>query len=623
MRKDPVYGAMSFDTETTSVTFGVPSILHYGNTDIRMNDVTAFGISLAIPWKDKLALFWGRLGTPLFDECCRILTVAGPKVAHNLRYDKRVCLVNSVKLIGQLHCTLTMARIHWNRRMKFGLKDLTSFIIPELEGYDDGLKRIMTNIKSSYTRAGYPKGYCNYSFIPDEDISEYSMIDAFVTWCLNSLLMPKMINTHKKVYRREKRIISIVMNIEMTGLQFDRHRARVEIKKINTKMAKIQRKLIKMAGKEFKPLSPKQLLPVLVGVGVPKKFLLKQGKYTTSRDKLEEAVTKLDKKKPKKFVKTLLQLRSCHKLNNTYLIPLYKKAMFNKGIIYCNLNPTDTRTGRMSSSDPNLQNIPRPTSGFEKSNPVRKCFICRPGYVNHFADYSQMEMWVFALTADEKRMLNNLFSGLDIHAQTAIDVLGAEAYGEDGKVLPLKRHHFKQTNFAIIYGMGFKSLAVYIDVTQMEAHDIRGSYLETYPRIVEFMDELKHELLSKGYVKDIFGRRYNIDPRKAYKAVNALVQGGCAQVLKIALINLKKYFDRLPMYGGLKARMLLLIHDELMYQLPKAMPLKIRKKVARDIEYIMGNIPQLIKRGVRLKVETKFSTKSWEDKEELFRKEAA
>ena len=86
---------------------------------------------------------------------------------------------------------------------------------------------------------------------------------------------------------------------------------------------------------------------------------------------------------------------------------------------------------------------------------------------------------------------------------------------------------------------------------------------------------------------------------------------------------MKKYFDRLPMYGGLKARMLLLIHDELMYQLPKAMPLKIRKKVARDIEYIMGNIPQLIKRGVRLKVETKFSTKSWEDKEELFRKEAA
>lgn len=619
--RDPVYEALGFDTETTGVTFGVPSILHYGNTDVKVNNVTAFGISLAIPYRNRMALVWGRLGTPLFDECAKLLAVKGPKVAHNSRYDMRVCKTNNIKLRGPVHCTLTEARIHWNSRMQFGLKELTPTVCPELTGYDEVLKRMLTNYKSSYTRSGYPKGYVNYSFLPDEDIREYAMTDSFLCWMLNMILMPKMIEIHKNVYRRERKIIGIVMNIEERGLPFDRINARKEIAALDRKEAVINKRLLRMAGKPFKPLSPKQLLPILLDMGISKKLLTKrvkgENKLTTEKKTLEEASLKIDSEKTKKFIKTILQLRSYHKLNNTYMKPLYIKASYNNGIVYGNINPTDTRTGRMAHSGPNLGNIPRPKTGFEKTNPVRRCFVCRHGFENFFADYSQMEMWVFALSAGEKKMLGNLQGGLDIHAQTAIDVIGNEAFLSDGVMDPLKRHHFKQVNFAIIYGMGFKALAVMLDVTEMEAHDMRRDYLATYPRIVEYMAELKHQLIAQGYVEDMFGRRYNIDPRKAYKAVNAIVQGSCAQILKIALIKISKYFKTLESYNGLDASVILLIHDEIMYELAKSMPYFMKKEIIKKVEYLMGDIPQLIKRGIRLKVDTKHSITSWEAKREF------
>jgi len=615
--KDTVYGALGFDTETTGLKFGMPSILHVSDrTDIVVNNVRVFGISLAVRYKDSLALVWGRTGTRLFDECCSLLLHNGPKVAHNAKYDLRALSLIGVDVQPEVNCTLTAARIHWNRRKKVDLNTLTGVVAPEMYGYDDELKGTLRNLRSSYTRAGYPKNYVNYSFLPDDIISIYAMKDVFITWILNVLLMPHMIREHRVVYRRERAIISIIKEVEAGGMQFDRKRARHEMVKVKRYSSKLTDKLFKITDGAFNPGSPKQVIVELLSLKVPKKLLMLDGKLSSQKDLLEKAITKLKKKsKAIRFIKTILNLRSQSKIINTYLMPLYTQANNNNGRVFTNINPTDTRTGRMSSSGPSLHTIPRPDSGYAKYSPVRKCFVCPPGRENYFFDYSQMEMWLFAILSGETNMLETLMSGGDIHAQTAIDVLGKKAYvssriskGIDHS----KRQDMKAVNFGIIYGMGFKALAKKLKKSEIEGFKLRNSYLETYPKVVEFMDENKHKLLKYGYVSDIFGRRYNIDPRESYKATNALVQGSCAQILKIAIIGIDR--DILSRRRFETARFVMPIHDELIFELRKAVSQAVRMMFLRLVKQKMENIHQLTSRGITLKIDIKRSDKSWEDK---------
>ncbi len=615
--KDTVYGALGFDTETTSLKFGMPSVLHVSDkTDIVVRDVRVFGISLAIRYKESLALFWGRTGTRLFDECCSLLLHEGPKVAHNAKYDLRALKIIGVDVQPEVNCTLTAARIHWNRRKKVDLSTLTGAVAPEMYGYDDELKGVLRNLRSSYTRNGYPKNYVNYSFIPDEVISEYAMKDVFVTWILNVLLMPHMLKEHRVVYRRERTIIKIIQEVESGGMQFDRRKARIETRKVKRFSLKLQHKLFRILGHSFNPGSPAQVLKSLRFLKVPKRLLMLDGKVSSQKDVLEKAITKLPKKHAAiLFIKTVLGLRSQCKIINTYLRPLSEQANNNNGLVYTNINPTDTRTGRMSSSGPSLHTIPRPNSGYGKYSPIRKCFICRPGYENLFFDYSQMEMWLFAIISGEKNMLRTLMSGGDIHAQTAIDVLGKEAYiarkisrGMDQS----KRQDMKAVNFGIIYGMGFKALAKKIEKPEPEGYRLRNAYLDTYPRIAEFVEENKHQLLKYGYVSDIFGKRYNIDPKEAYKATNALVQGSCAQILKIAILSAQK--DVLTRRRFDRVRLVMPIHDELFFEMRKAMSNANKILLVNSIKSKMENIYQLTKRGITLKVDVKVSQQSWEDK---------
>ncbi len=615
--KDTVYGALGFDTETTSLKFGMPSTLHLGsNTDIVVPDVRVFGISLAIRHKETLALFWGRTGTRLFDECCSLLLCNGPKVAHNAKYDLRALGLIGVDVQPEVNCTLTAARIHWNRKRKVDLNTLTGTVVPDMYGYDDELKGVLRNLRSSYTRNGYPKNYVNYSFIPDEVIAGYAMKDVFITWILNVLLMPHMMREHRIVYRRERSIIQVIKDVERGGMQFDRRRAKKEMHKVRRFSLKLENKLFDIVGDTFNPGSPAQVLIELRNLKVPKKLLMLNDKLSSQKDVLEKAITKLPKKsKSIKFIKTILSLRSQSKIINTYLMPLTDQANHNNGLVFTNINPTDTRTGRMSSSGPSLHTIPRPNSGYGKYSPVRKCFICTPGCENFFLDYSQMEMWLFAILSGEANMLKTLMSGGDIHTQTAIDVLGKEAYiaqrisrGID----QTKRQDMKAVNFGIIYGMGFKALAKKLEKPEAEGYFLRNAYLDTYPRIVEFMDENKRKLLKYGYVSDIFGRRYNIDPRESYKATNALVQGSCAQILKIAILAIKQ--DILSRRRYERARLVMPIHDELIFELRRKWMRETKVKFLLEAKDRMENVRQLTDRGIILKVGVKSSRGSWEDK---------
>ncbi|MBW8002638.1 MAG: hypothetical protein FVQ80_11555 [Planctomycetes bacterium] len=633
--RDPVYESMTFDTETTGLTFGIPGNLKIGNTVIKVNNITPFGISLCIPYKEQLALFWGRLGTPLYDECLKILKMKGPKNAHNSRYDLRVFAVNNRKVRGPVDCTLTMARIIWNRRQKFDLKTLTSTVAPELYGYDDDLKGVLRNLKSSHTRAGYPKGYVNYSFLPDEIISEYAMIDAFVTWLLNFKLMPEILKIQKAVYRRERKIISIILKSELRGVQLDRRQARNEAAKLKSTLPSYKARLYKLARKKFNERSPKQLLPILrKQFDIPKKMLTKvvkgERKLTTEHATLEKVMLCMEDKRLNKFLETLFQVRRVNKLVGTYLEPLYDRAKYNNGIVYCNINPTDTRTGRMASNNPNLHNIPRPDTGVgdEQGNPIRHCFVCRKGFTNLLSDYEQMEMWMYAAVAGSNRMMRILQEGGDIHASAAYQIFGEEAvdnkHGQRCRVLvgkkfkwmmisKLKRFQCKKVNFGVIYGMGFRALALQIKTKELEARDLLQEWHGNNPEM-RAQNALNESLLKKyGFVEDFFGRRYNIRVKDAYKAINAQVQGGCAQALKIALINVEKYFDSLPSYNDNRFATLLLIHDELMAEMPNAARL-VWPKIIAGIEHRMKHIPQLEDRGIILNVDSKITQDAWDGK---------
>jgi DNA polymerase-1 len=629
---DPVSECMAWDTETTGLTFGMPTVLRTPDGDLEKKDIVPFGFSLCIPYKDKLATVWARhTNVKLWNEVENLLLVPGQKVGHNIRYDLKVCAANKIKVAGVNNDTLTMARLHWNRRQKFDLKNLTSLVAPEFDGYEDELKAIMRNLKSSYTRSGYPKGYVNYSFIDDDVIGKYAQLDAFITWLLNACLRPQIEEKHWDIYKRERAVMNVVKGIERRGLFFDVERAKHESKEIGKQIPKLKKQLIKIAGVDFNPASPKQLQKVVIkNLGVDKKLLWdgKKKKVTTGKEQLLKTRIKImENKRFFDFVETLLELRAYSKLNGTYLKPLIKRAQHTGGIIYFNLNPTDTRTGRMASNDPNLQNIPRPTDkdNKEKHNPVRSCFRSRKGYHTFYVDYSQMEMWITAIETGDERMLAALLSGADIHASVAAEIYGDEAIDDSGeeyliyldgkkykaKISKDKRFKCKAVNFGIIYGMGFKALAVQIKSPEVEAFDLRKNYLRTYSGINRHNAENKKALCKYGYVTDMFGKRYDIEISGSYKALNAQVQGGCAQITKMALLKINKYFKSFP--KKYRPHLLNVIHDEIVFEVPDCAK-KFWPEILYNVERMMVRVPELLKRGITLMCDGKMTNVDWESK---------
>jgi DNA polymerase-1 len=633
--QDPINEVLAWDTETNGLSFGLPYPLFISEGHvIETKDIFPFGISLCIPYKDTFALIWARhTNKELYSEVTNLLKVKGQKVGHNIRYDLRVCAVNGLNVNGENNCTLTMARIHWNRRREFDLKQLTKVVAPDMYGYEDDMKVLHRNIKTAYTRAGHPKGYANYSFIPDEYMKEYAKKDVFITWLLNYCLRGDIDKLHKEVYAREKEIIQVIHKIELAGMHFDIKEAEKQSKLISKKIPVITKRLYKYAGRTFNPNSPKQLLAVVKEeLKLTKKDLYskKYKRATTDKEQLLKCCVKYpNRHRLRKFVYTLLERRAYLKINGTYLKPLTHKAKLNDGFVFFNLNPTDTVTGRMTSNDPSLHTMPKTVDkdNKEKTNPVRRCFIAPPDEDLFFIDYSQMEMWLFAILAKEETMLNALLAGADIHASVAYEIYGNDAIAKDGgedkdvwinnKLYTLsidkqKRFKCKAVNFGIIYGMGFKQLAVQIKSNEVEAFDLRKQYLAKYPRIMAHSKEIERALRKDGYIIDPFGKRYNIETWNSYKGINAEVQGACAQIMKIALINISRYFN--SFINGIRPKLRLIIHDEIVFSIPKVLR-SYYPAILYNIEYFMTHIPKLEAKGIILKVEGNITSTSWEQKQ--------
>lgn len=598
---------LCWDTETSGLLFHTPSVFYDCHHRV-VNNPFPFGISLCFSHKDRLVLVWGRWGTDLYKACLELLTKDSMKVAHNAKYDLRVCKTNDIEVNGIQLCTLTMSRIYWDRRKSHGLQQLSEFICPGISDWEVDLKKELTKLRRQWSKrkdewnpawTGAPKEYVNYSFLPNKMIGGYSMTDGFMVWQLFQKLFPYMADEYGDIFDREMAITHVVTKIEEAGMGFDVKRGRDELKKLLPKIKLKRRILDELSPPDF-TLGPKKILKALRFLGVKSKQLKVKGKETTGVDTLNRAVRDGVPKRAERFIKVLLDFRAYSKIANTYLKPLTEQAERTGGTVYTTINPTDSRTGRPASRDPNLLNIPRQdVKQRGRQNHVRDCFIPRDGKAIYYFDVAQQEMAMFLSYAGADDMLQAYIDGKDLHQYMA-DLLGR----------PDKRQIVRTQSFGVIYGLGIKAMAASQNLSIEQAKEEMKIYNEEFPFVQELTDRLKDELRMYGYVEDYFGRRYHVPYGQAYKAVNAIVQGGCAQAFKQGLLQVDELYER--KYED--AKIILPVYDEL--QIERGIK-KDEKMFCCDTMKAMSEIPELMDIGLKFRVDVKRTTTNWAEKERL------
>jgi DNA polymerase-1 len=399
--------------------------------------------------------------------------------------------------------------------------------------------------------------------VPLEEIKEYAAEDADITLQLKNKFEPMLNDSHtKKLFEEiEIPLIPVLAAMEAEGIALDKNALNdlsVELKKdISTVEIEIQQ----LAGTPFNVSSPKQvgeiLFEVLKIVEKPKKT--KTGQYATGEEVLTKLVGKHD------IVGKILDYRELVKLKNTYVDTLPLLVNQRTGRIHTSYNQVVAVTGRLSSDNPNLQNIPIRT---ERGREIRKAFIPRnENYILLSADYSQIELRIIAELSKDEGMIEAFKSGQDIHKATAAKVYNVSL--ED--VTSDMRRNAKMVNFGIIYGISAFGLSERLNIPRKEAAAIIESYFSTYPRIKEYMDECIVNAREKGYVETIMGRRRylrdinsgnnNVRGFAERNAINSPIQGSAADMLKIAMIQIHDDFKS----KNLKSKMLLQVHDELVF----------------------------------------------------------
>ena len=595
------------DTETTGLLFHTPSILHDDHDRI-VDSPFPFGLTLAFPHKDRLILVWGRYGSDLYKACQDVFASECMKVWHNSKYDLRICKTNGIEVNGTQLCTLTMSRIYWDRRRSHSLQSLSEFTCPGISDWEVGLKKELTKLRRQWSKrkdewnpawTGDPKEYVNYSFLPDKMIGEYSQTDVFMVWQLFQKLSPYMVDEYSDIFDREMAVTHVVTKIEENGMGFDVERGRDELKKLLPKIKLKRRILDELSPPDF-TLGSKKILEALKFLGVKRKQLLVKGKETTGVDTLNQAVRDGVPKRAERFIKVLLDFRAYNKIANTYLKPLTEQAERTGGVVYTTINPTDSRTGRPASRDPNLLNVPNSdVKQRGRENHVRDCFVPRDGKAVYYFDVSQQEMAMFLSYAGATDMLEAYLSGEDLHQHMA-DLLGR----------PDKRKIIKNQNFGVIYGLGIRAMAASQNLTIEQAKEEMKIYNKEFPFIRELQLRLEEELRFYGYIQDVFGKRYHVPVGQSYKGVNALVQGSSAQAFKQGLLQTdelykKKYSD---------AQIILPVYDECVVE--RAIQ-KDEKQFCKDTMKAMSEIKETMDVGLKFRIDVARTTTSWAEKKKL------
>ena len=453
----------------------------------------------------------------------------------------------------------------------------------------DSLSEIHLNHKTIAFKdlVGTGKKEINFKDVDVEKAKDYAAEDADITFRLykkfhKSLKDEKMVNIYELF---EKPMIKILAFMEIEGIKIDNKFLKILSSKFEKKIEKIQKDVFKISKKEFNIASPKQLGEILYNeLKIADLKKTKKGSFATSASVLEDLAFK-----GHEFPQLVLDWRQVSKLKNTYSdsLPEHINPLTNR--VHTSFLLAATTTGRLASSDPNLQNIPIKS---EDGRDIRKSFIAEKDNVLISADYNQIEMRILADLADVKELKKAFKNNEDIHSLTASQIFNTEIK----KVDQDQRRKAKAINFGIIYGISQYGLAKQINVSNYEAEEFLNSYFAKFPEIKVYMDQTIKFCRKNGYVNNIFGRRshfinindknYNVRNFQERAAINAPIQGSASEIMRLAMIRLEK---RLNEQKNQDTKMLLQIHDELIFETPKSGAEKIRKIITEEMTSVVNS----------------------------------
>ena len=442
---------------------------------------------------------------------------------------------------------------------------------------------------------GTGKGRIPFGQVPLDRATAYAAEDADVTLRLWQVLRPRLRAAHAlALYEQiDRRLSGVLLEMERAGVKVDAADLRAMSKDFESRMAVMEQDIHRFAGEPFNVASPAQLGEVLFGkMGLPGGKRMKTGAWGT-----DAAVLQALAEQGHDLPVRVLEWRQLAKLKSTYADALVQEINPATGRVHTSFAMAIASTGRLSSTDPNLQNIPIRT---EEGSRIRRAFIAEPGFVLVSADYSQIELRLLAHVADISALKQSFAAGEDIHARTASEVFGVPMAGMD----PMTRRRAKAINFGIIYGISAFGLARQLQIGPGEARVFIDAYFQRYPGIRTYMERTKEEARIHGFVLSPLGRRCWIPgiadknpARRGYaerQAINAPLQGGAADIIKRAMVKLPAALQA----AGLSAKMLLQVHDELLFEAPEA-EAGATARVAREVmeAAVQLSVPFVVETG--------------------------
>ena len=490
------------------------------------------------------------------------------KIGQNMKFDLMVLAVNGIALKGEL-CDCMIAHYLLQPELKHGMDYLAEVYL----GYQ--------TIHYEDLVGGKGKKQLTLQEVPLEKVCDYAAEDADITLRLWNILSEKVKqeNLEHLFYDIEMPLMKCLAKMELNGVRIDSAALNASAEKLREEILSIQNEAIEMAGEEFNLSSAKQVGEILFDKLkiVEKAKKTKTGQYVTS----EEVLESLSSKHP--IVKKILEYRGIKKLLSTYVEALPEMINAKTGKIHTSYNQTVTATGRLSSSNPNLQNIPiRDEMGKE----IRRAFIPDEGHVFFSADYSQIELRIMAHLSGDENMVNAFNAGEDIHTATSAKIYGVEI----SEVTKDMRRNAKTANFGIIYGISAFGLSERLGISRTEAKTLIEGYFKTYPQVQEYISNSINKAKDNGYVETIFGRkRYLSDINSANSvvrafaernAVNAPIQGSAADIIKIAMVNIDRRFTQ----ENIQSQMILQVHDELNFNVLESELEKVKEIVIEEMQ---------------------------------------
>ena len=528
--------SISIDTETTSTDAISAELV---GLSFSVEEKKAFYVAVPANYEEALKIV--QIFKPLY-ESDKIM-----KIGQNIKYDYEVLTRYGVTLQGKMFDTMIA---HY-------------LIQPELHHNMDYMAETLLGYQTIHIEELLgPKGkkQKNMRDLSPTDIYEYAAEDADITLRLKNVLEPRLkeLGVEELFWNIEMPLVRVLADMELNGVCLDTEALQDTSKIFTERMKQYEQEIYKEAGEEFNISSPKQVGDILFGklqiMDKPKKT--KTGQYVTS----EEVLQSLESKSP--IVRNILNYRGMKKLLSTYIDALPKLINPRTGHIHTSFNQALTATGRLSSSDPNLQNIPVRT---DDGKEIRKCFIPEEGCLFFSADYSQIELRIMAHLSEDENMMEAFREGHDIHRATAAKIWHVDI----DKVTDAQRKKAKQANFGIIYGITTYGLAQRMDIPNGEAKELIEGYFRTFPKVQAYMEHAKEVARAKGYAETLFHRRRylaDINSRNATvrgfaerNAINAPIQGTEADIIKVAMVRIWERFKK----EGIRSKMILQVHDEL------------------------------------------------------------